>query len=1273
MIFTRPRLLTWTGAAATAALTLSGLAAVTALASPTQAAPTPPAPISTPAPALSPDFVPAAEGLRQVLMQPDGTTFPVTLSPGRTGGLFETVDRRSVAKDSAGVWRYVIGRDASGAAQLSKLAVAPGKAPAGVPKRAGRVPTAVDRTEAAMRASIQRQLQVASFQAQQAAAAAGTPRLFKVPALMLATWYDESKGQSAPQFQAGHDSQFFEDILTGFGGNPRGSVTQFYYEASFGQFLVEVDVFGPYTSARSVGDPCYYGGIGDTAGSDTDPVGGVLGVSGGGALGMAVEAIPQADADIGANWGDYDNDGDGRVDFTMIIHSGGDMAATGNPCYTWSHALQATLGQCESLVSTYGVPAALCGRTGIPTSTPGTFVDRVLTIPEFSSETDPLTIGVAAHEMAHSLGEPDYYDTGYTSTGTGDFDVMSGGSYMGSPSGSNPTVFNPASRVFQGWITPTIVHKDLKGYELKPRNQLPRKGYHVGQADKNLLLVPTYEIAVGQTDKLGHTWTEEDTYGLAVDPKTKKFVVEGYYIENVSRHAVSPKVNPKDPMGSMFDRRGHGSGLAVWHFDYWRQSTTYFAHGNDAQSDPQRYQMDLEEFDRNDSTQELQLNLSRGNPADYLTGAATGITSGTRMLPPGVTVPKGSPQNPIDISGVTTPVVPGEATFTVASNPANKVMKVRIASDLVGDCKLQLVDPDGHAGNEADAGSAGGAEEISVKSPKAGTWKAVVADFAGCGSWSGRVMFEGATAFITSGAADTWSNWSKAPTGWAFTNVSGYGNGIDMSNEAGADDAISLDVLNLSKATDVSPGFVTGATNKAGGGTGVNLGRRNKLVVPVFSNGGKKPGPVLVTVREGSATGKVVASQVLTLKAYERKLLKFRYTPRSEGPVRLVTTVDPNRKVAEKSETNQTQISTLWAGPAKPKVLIVDDDQVLAHEQAIAGGLASLGIPYAIATTHPTAKVMKKYAAVIWEAAVDRGEGQLDATDRKQISTFLNGGGKLLITSNRVFDALSANAAEGATFEARYLGARIPEGNATYVVSQPNVATVTGRGILGKKKLTLTPPATRPFIGVAGLAQAGHNAFGTTVAPYGKATGIAQLDKKTLVGVVPEADPAYAGIAVEGDKKHQGFKTVTLGWNLGDDVNAGHTVRVVQRVMKFFEIKYKRARYSVRTAQPVIFHNAVRDQLSGRSTTISAIVLGGPRTARNGGKTVTLYYRKSGSGAFASVVMKKSGRNAYSAVIPGKVATPAGIEYYIRSGSTISPYGPTSAPLYHGIGISLPR
>jgi M6 family metalloprotease-like protein len=1261
MIFTRPRLLTWTGAAATAALTLSSLAAVTTLSSPTHAAPAASA-AAVPAEATQPDFVPAG-ALRQVLTQPDGTTFRASLSPASSGGLFES-NGYSVQRDDEGVWRYVTGRDKSGAVQLSDAAVSADAVPVGLAKRAGRTPTEVDPAEEAVRASIQRQLQVASLQAQQAAAAAGTPRVFKVPALLLATWYDEEKGQSAPQFQAGHDAAYFTKILDGFGGNPTGSMTQFYFEASFGQFLVEVDVFGPYESARSNGDPCYYGGIDDSAGSDTDPIGSTLGVGGGGAVGMALEAVPQANADIGANWDDYDNNGDGNVDFTMIIHSGGDMAATGNPCYTWSHAFQVSLGQGEAAEDLLGLPSGSLARVGIPTSTPGTVVDRVLTIPEYASEVDPLTVGVAVHEMAHAIGEPDYYDTGSTSTGTGDYDVMAGGSYLGSPSGSNPTMFQPASRVFQGWVTPRIVRKDLRGYKLAPRTSLPKKGYKVGQVDKNLLLVPTYQIGLGETDKLGHVWGQDDVYGLVKDPKTGKYVVEGFYVENVSRHARSPRLSAKNPMGSMFDRKSHGSGLVVWHFDYWRQSTTYFAHGNDAQNDPQRYQMDLEEFDRNDNTQELQLNLSRGNPADYLTGAATGITSGTRMLPPGVQVPKGPSQGPIDLSGVSTPVTPGEAEFVVQDNKANKQMTVTVNTDLAGDCKLQLVDPDGNAGDEVDSGGPAAAETLTVKNPKPGTWTAVVADFAACGTWSGRVIFEGATAFVTSGAADTWSHWSKKPTGWAFTNVSGYGNGADMSNEAGGSDSISLDVLDLSKAKDVSPGFVTGKTNRRGGTTGVTVGNFKRLNVPVFSNGGKKPGAVLVTVREGSATGKVVHRKVVRLKAYQRKTVVFRYKARQEGPLRLVTTVDENRKVREKAESNNVQISTLTVGPRKPKVLVVDDDQVLAHEQPVIGALASLGVPYSIATNHPSYHVMKRFSAVIWEAAVDRGAGQLDDKDQKALRKYLDRGGRLMITSNRVFDALSTTE-DGARFSAQYLGARIPEGNDTYVVTAPNVATVTRSATLGKGRLKVNPPAARPFVGVAGLAQAGPGVLGSTIKPFGVAKGVARFDRATLRGVQPDGDPAYAGVSVSGDKKHGGFRTVTLGWNIGDNQDAADTVGILKKALKFLQVRTRQ--YAVRSPQPLVFHNAVRDQVSGRATTVTAIVVGGADKA-----APVIYYRRHGRGGFYSAAMRKTGKHTYVATIPGRAFTPEGVEYYIRAGASVSPFGPTSAPLYHGVGVSLP-
>lgn len=1208
------------------------------------------------------DAVPA-----QLLKQPDGTTFRAYLSPAEEGGLFETLDGYSVDRDARGNWRYVEGRDAGGEVVLSEVVVTDAAPPAELVERAGRVTTEVDEDELRVRAQMQEQLRMASLQAQRAAAEAGSPRVFRVPALMLATWYDEAKGQSAPQFQAGHDRDYFSRILDGFGGNPTGSMTQFYYEASFGQFLVEVDVHGVYTSARSIGDPCYYGdGNGEL--KITDPAGSVLGLGGLGALGMAVEAVPQANVDPEMDWSAYDNDGDGKVDFTMIIHSGGDAAATGNPCYTWSHAMQATLGLGTTAETTLGLPAGSLSRVGIPTSSPGVFVDRVVTIPEYASAADPLAIGVAAHEMAHAIGEPDYYDTSYSSVGTGDFDMMSGGSYLGTPSGSNPAMMNPATRVFQGWVTPKVVTKDLRRYTLKPRTALPSKGYRVGQPDPNLLLVPTYEIKEGETDSLGHTWGPDDVYGLAKNPRTGKYVVEGYYVENVSRNARSVKLHAKNPMGSMFDRRQHGSGLMVWHFDYWRQSTTYFGHSNDAQSDSNRYQMDIEEFDRNDNTQELQLNHSRGNPADYLAAAATGITSGTRSMPPGIPRTTGEPQGPVDISGVSTPAAPGTAEVVVEDNPNNAEMDIAVVSDLAGDCTLSVTDPSGKTSEVADSGFLGAEETLTVKKPAPGTWTVNVGDFAACGTWSGRVVFEGPGGFTTAGAADTWSNWSEKPTGWAFTNVSGYGNGLDVSNEAGGSSAITLDVLNLKGRRDVSPGFVSTKGGGAGAG-GLTAGTRNRLTVPVFSNGSKAAGKVQVVVRSGSATGPVVARRTVELGGYQRKAVRFSYRPRQEGPVRLVTVVDPARRVSEASEGNQVQATELWAGPSRAKVLVVDDDQTLGGERSITGALAALGVPYAVTGAHPGAALLKKHRAVIWSASVDRYEGQLDKADRRALRAYLDDGGRLLMTSNRIFDAATTVGSpqaseEGVQFGAQYLGARTPEGNATYVVTQGDVGTVTGTGLLKGQKIKIRPAATRPFVGLAGLTQAGPGSLGTTIAPYGKAFGLGTLDKASMAAVQPATDPAYIAVGVDGDKKHGGFKTVTLGWNLGENVDVSTTTKVLTKVLKRFGVPLRT--YRARSSAPLVFHTPVRDQLSGHATTISAVVLDGPAPR--------LHYRRHGQGGFYSVAMKRGAvKGTWIGTIPARAATPDGIDYYVRSGSTSSAYGASGGPLYHGIAIAMPH
>ena len=1198
----------------------------------------------------------------QLLRQPDGSTFRARMVDLAQGGLFETTDGYGVERDSAGTWRYITGW--KGAKPALGDVVSRGAAPAGLAQHLGRRDTTLTPGQVRVRAAVARSLQTTAEALAPEAARAGGPRVFKVPALMLATWYDEAKGESAPQFHKGTDTTaYFKKLLDGFGGNPYGSVTQYYYEASFGQFLVQVDVYGTYTSAHSVGDPCYYGTPESGEVSITDPVGRQLGLGGLGGIGMAQEALPQA---VDVPWGDYDNDGDGVVDFTMIIHSGGGHEVTGDPCNTHSHQISVS-----SLANIATAPLGISAETlkvGIPTSG-GKFVDRILTIPEFESADSPLTIGVAAHEMAHALGEPDYYDTSYSSVGTGDFDIMSGGSYLGNPSGSNPSMQNPATRVFQKYVTPTIVHGSLRGYTLRPRTALPRSGYRYGQPDPDLLLVPTYEISVGQTDKLGHQWTAEDVYGLAKDPKTGKYVVEGYYVENVSRNARSVKLDQRNPMGSMFDRQMHSGGLAVWHFDYWRQSTTYFGGANDAQSDSNRYQMDLEEFDRNDNTQELQLNHARGNAADLLSAAATGITSGTRMLPPGTRTGTGTPQKPVELSGTTTLLTPAEVPFTVERNPANQSMTVTIASELAGDCKLQLIDPTGHAGTEVDSGSVGDSEELTVKNPQPGTWKAKVSDFALCGSWSGRVVFSGGSksAFSTYGAADTWSNWSKRPTGWAFTNVRGSGNGLETSQESGRQD-ITLDVLDLRGRKDVSPGFIAGRRNARGGTSGITAGRVNAMQVPVFSNGSKAPGTVQVVIHEGSARGPVVARRTVTLGAYQRKYVDFGFRPSAEGPTTLVAVVDPGNRIAEGSEANQVQATSLWVGPKRPSVLVVDDDQVLAGERAIEGALSALGVRYAETSAHPSAAELSRYKAVIWSSGVDRYEGQLDAGDRAAIASYLSRGGRVLLSGNRVLDAITTvgspqTPASVPAWGAHWFGARTPEGNTSYIVSQFASSTMTGRGLLAGLGVRSHPSAARQFVGLAGLSTKGPGEDGATTQPYGTVEPLFSPDRNLLGAVTKEGDAPYIGLEVVGDAKHGRFRSAVLGWNLGDDENAAQTVKALGRVMRHFGVRTGSA---LRPSQRLVYTTGIRDQVAGRAAHVTAVVLGG-RAA-----TPRLYFRRHLRGSFYSVAMRPGGvPGTWVGTIPGRAVTPEGVDYVIRSGAARSPYG--GKGLFHTIAVAMPQ
>jgi len=304
------------------------------------------------------------------------------------------------------------------------------------------------------------------------------------------------------RFRAEHDTVYFENIMNGTGTNPTGTMTEFYLENSYGAFEPWFDVWGPY---RVTGAHADY--------APTNQL-------------FMTRALQLADPYI--NFASY------NYDFVIFIHAGPDQAATSNPNHIWSFAT--TLNYATNDGVTIG--GGCCG-------------------PEIGTN-----IGVFCHEMGHTLGCPDYYDTTYTTEGTGEWELMSGGSWQGHPAGTNPPHFNPYSKyVTLGWATPTMISATTRGAPLRQYELYP------------------------------------DTIRVQLSTS------EWFYFHYANSSC------------AQFDRYLHNSGLVIWHYDT-----------GGSQSNANRMRLAVEEWDWLDGTQELRLNKNRGEPTDVFHDDPTGIT-----------------------------------------------------------------------------------------------------------------------------------------------------------------------------------------------------------------------------------------------------------------------------------------------------------------------------------------------------------------------------------------------------------------------------------------------------------------------------------------------------------------------------------------------------------------------------------------------------------------------------------------------------------------------
>jgi len=240
-----------------------------------------------------------------------------------------------------------------------------------------------------------------------------------------------------------HPSSAYQSLLFSTGTWPTGSMNDYFREVSYGAFGVSGASIGWTTSSTTYAsytphDP------------NTTRI-------------MIQNAIVQLDPTV--NFALYDNDGpdgvphsaddDGYVDALFFVHAGPGQEETGNLDDIWSHA--------------WSFPGGLATNDGVR-------IGRYSVEPEETASAALVAIGVFCHEYGHVLGLPDLYDTDYSSSGVGEWCLMSGGSWnarSGGQWGSCPA--HPLAWCKQqlGWLAPTAVTTTTYGVTLPPAETSP--------------------------------------------------------------------------------------------------------------------------------------------------------------------------------------------------------------------------------------------------------------------------------------------------------------------------------------------------------------------------------------------------------------------------------------------------------------------------------------------------------------------------------------------------------------------------------------------------------------------------------------------------------------------------------------------------------------------------------------------------------------------------------------------------------------------------------
>ena len=245
-----------------------------------------------------------------------------------------------------------------------------------------------------------------------------------------------------------HGPSYYEGYFNEVGfrrdGN-HGSVHDYFYECSYGQFNLTFDIFGPVTVSKSY---TYYG-KNDSMGDDLYPAE------------LLSEACRLANTQ-GVDFRQYDWDSDGEVDQVFVVYAGygENNGAASNSI--WPHECtlseEAKYGDGEGPVwldgvkiDTYALSCELDGRSG----------------------TTPVGIGTACHEFSHCMCLPDFYSPDGKYYGMDAWDLMDFGNYSGDNRGTSPVAYTSYERMYCGWLTPTVLSEPCFVTDMKSLYEAP--------------------------------------------------------------------------------------------------------------------------------------------------------------------------------------------------------------------------------------------------------------------------------------------------------------------------------------------------------------------------------------------------------------------------------------------------------------------------------------------------------------------------------------------------------------------------------------------------------------------------------------------------------------------------------------------------------------------------------------------------------------------------------------------------------------------------------